>query len=606
MSRKITVVGLNAATAVTRARQAAEDAEAAAAAAVDISNIATPDTVVEALIEGTAGAGPLTRAALSASFAQAVVLRGTGIDPTGVADSTAATQALLDGLGALGVRLVQVAAGDVLRLTASVTVPAAVRLVGPGELRWTAGIANAPALILDGDDSAVEGVTLTNPNELGADSGSASFGIIVRGNNCRVCANVVDGFQTGIAVDANGEWVDYQIIGNRVKDVIGAGGGIGSGSTAGEDRGDGIVSWGGRGVIANNVVNAKASTDARVGVHVEALGAFEVTTPDHASELVTITGNTVYGTFRRGIVNEGVSAVAITGNSVADSTWWGIAVLTEHQGSVVTGNTIVWTRQAGDDQGSVWSPSRAPLMIYGAVEGAVVAENSIVLDGVASALIFLQSDGVGGATDCRIAGNVVTVRTGSVDDGLAVIGATAATGLTLEGNRLAGFDTHGLYLAGVSDAVVIGNRLAGTSAGYGIRGPLTNAHVSGNRITGCTLRVDSFDHTVETDIPVWQTPTLLNSWTDAGFAGHAPVGFWRAADGRVYLRGNITGGALNSPAFTLPAGCRPSHIHILRGQGANATSLRVDIEADGDVIATSEGTYDTYVSLSGLSVAVAA
>ena len=46
---------------------AAEVAEAARDAAIDISGIAVPDDVVEALVTGTGGAGPLTRAALSAT-----------------------------------------------------------------------------------------------------------------------------------------------------------------------------------------------------------------------------------------------------------------------------------------------------------------------------------------------------------------------------------------------------------------------------------------------------------------------------------------------------------------------------------------------------------
>lgn len=44
------------------------EAEAARDAAVDISNIAVPDDVVSTLIKGTAGAGPLTRSALTASI----------------------------------------------------------------------------------------------------------------------------------------------------------------------------------------------------------------------------------------------------------------------------------------------------------------------------------------------------------------------------------------------------------------------------------------------------------------------------------------------------------------------------------------------------------
>lgn len=55
-----------------------DEAEAARDAAVDISNIDTSDGVVSTLIEGTGGAGPLTRSALTASYAA----RAGNIDAT--------------------------------------------------------------------------------------------------------------------------------------------------------------------------------------------------------------------------------------------------------------------------------------------------------------------------------------------------------------------------------------------------------------------------------------------------------------------------------------------------------------------------------------------
>lgn len=58
----------NAETAQAAAQAAQVAAEAARDDAVDISNIDTSDAVVSALVEGTAGAGPLTRAALSTSY----------------------------------------------------------------------------------------------------------------------------------------------------------------------------------------------------------------------------------------------------------------------------------------------------------------------------------------------------------------------------------------------------------------------------------------------------------------------------------------------------------------------------------------------------------
>lgn len=51
-----------------------DEAEAARDAAVDISNIDTSDGVVSALVEGTGGAGPLTRSALSASYARRPII----------------------------------------------------------------------------------------------------------------------------------------------------------------------------------------------------------------------------------------------------------------------------------------------------------------------------------------------------------------------------------------------------------------------------------------------------------------------------------------------------------------------------------------------------
>lgn len=54
-----------------------DEAEAARDAAVDISNIDTSDGVVSTLIEGTGGAGPLTRSALSASLGEQIDTVGT-------------------------------------------------------------------------------------------------------------------------------------------------------------------------------------------------------------------------------------------------------------------------------------------------------------------------------------------------------------------------------------------------------------------------------------------------------------------------------------------------------------------------------------------------
>lgn len=86
-----TSAALAATTQANRAEAEADRAEQAASDAVDISNIDTSDGVVSALVAGTAGAGPATRAALSAQQAAAL------LDPESVvANAASATLVRLD------------------------------------------------------------------------------------------------------------------------------------------------------------------------------------------------------------------------------------------------------------------------------------------------------------------------------------------------------------------------------------------------------------------------------------------------------------------------------------------------------------------------------
>lgn len=90
--------GVDTAVAAASAAQAAQvAAQAAAAVAEDISNIAVPDDVVEALVNNS---GSDTYAAIAAGFmrGQIVTHPRWGADPTGATDSTAAIQACLSSL----------------------------------------------------------------------------------------------------------------------------------------------------------------------------------------------------------------------------------------------------------------------------------------------------------------------------------------------------------------------------------------------------------------------------------------------------------------------------------------------------------------------------
>ena len=81
----------------------------------------------------------------------------------------------------------------------------------------------------------------------------------------------------------------------------------------------------------------------------------------------------------------------------------------------------------------------------------------------------------------------------------------------------------------------------------------------------------------------FQAPTLSNSWTQQ--ANYTPIGFRKARDGRVYLRGNLVNAtsALGTSAFTLPAGYRPSTIRTLLASNSSNGVTAIQIGTDGTV-----------------------
>jgi hypothetical protein len=98
----------------------------------------------------------------------------------------------------------------------------------------------------------------------------------------------------------------------------------------------------------------------------------------------------------------------------------------------------------------------------------------------------------------------------------------------------------------------------------------------------------------------WKTvgtdPAWMNSWTNVTALGS--VQFYRDPFERVWLKGGLQGGALNSGAFTLPVGYRPA-----TQEAFSSIQGRVDVLANGQVVpqATSIG----WVTLSGVSFRVA-
>lgn len=102
-------------------------------------------------------------------------------------------------------------------------------------------------------------------------------------------------------------------------------------------------------------------------------------------------------------------------------------------------------------------------------------------------------------------------------------------------------------------------------------------------------------------LPAWTAFTYQNSWANFG-SGFSTGGYYLSPDGRVYLRGVVTGGAASTVITTLPAGFRPQYRSVrccMSSYGAN----RVDIQTDGTVLFLPSTSWSStsWLSLDGIS-----
>lgn len=103
---------------------------------------------------------------------------------------------------------------------------------------------------------------------------------------------------------------------------------------------------------------------------------------------------------------------------------------------------------------------------------------------------------------------------------------------------------------------------------------------------------------VKLDDSGWQIPTLANGWTQHG---SQPLRY-RRLNGVVRFKGKIIAGSLALPAFTLPAGYRPSQAEefiAATNTGGNLVAGNLSIESSGNVIFYASGT--TFSAFSGVS-----
>lgn len=102
--------------------------------------------------------------------------------------------------------------------------------------------------------------------------------------------------------------------------------------------------------------------------------------------------------------------------------------------------------------------------------------------------------------------------------------------------------------------------------------------------------------------PTWTNLTgYTNSW--ATYASDTP-GWWKDANGFVWLRGTITGGTLGATALTMPGGTRPGSSMLFHQNDSAGSRLRVDVAPTGAI--TPQSGSNAFVPLNGICYLVEA
>ena len=95
------------------------------------------------------------------------------------------------------------------------------------------------------------------------------------------------------------------------------------------------------------------------------------------------------------------------------------------------------------------------------------------------------------------------------------------------------------------------------------------------------------------------SPTLLGSWVNVG-SFYETAGYYKDGWNRVHLSGMVKSGS--GSIFTLPAGFRPSKVHLFTVAASDA--FGTDTVSDTGSVAIGVGSSATYVSLDGISFLV--
>lgn len=359
---------------------------------------------------------------------------------------------------------------------------AGTRVEGNGESKIILGQRNPGRGMIEliGDNCFLDGLTLANPDLLKSVSGEQAFAVLARCNGATMQGLQVFDFEMGLATSAGahieGEFYDTRYIGNFIR-VLGCGPGTpDDGTYHGEDRGDGITHWGGRGVASGNIITPRDDTDCRIGIFFEGLDDFAIDKggADNAAVAVVQANmigaakgqNRGGGRFRRGIDIEDYARAVVSGNTVRSTAWHGIQIAGRSSLAVVTDNMIHYGLPPGNANGAAWKPTRCGIHVYpnGRAARDILIERNTIHNSNTDLVYGIAVRGVGTSLlpALVIRDNVIHSAVGNAGSGIAAVDLAAGSDVTIRGNQISGW-LNSMTCLNVPIVTVAGNSCGGSS-----------------------------------------------------------------------------------------------------------------------------------------------
>lgn len=444
--------------------------------------------------------GRLTDASLSAAYVAATVMVGNGIDPTGIADCTAAVQAKVNAAGAGAV--VYWPKGTYRCLVGPLS---GQTFTGPGVIKRAS--TNGVTVAADGlSNFSLLGMTIDGGGGTSGDGTGLVY--MTNATNLRVeGCRLINAPSNTPAVLVNG--IGVMVARNFIS-------GTGYGIVFGIGYGSATIS---DAVITGNVISGSAQDSIFV---TENVGSDGTKQPLFACKRVTISGNTILNCGDSSIeVGFGSDQVTVTGNTITGANSCGV-ILRNARNVTVSGNAITGARDCG-------IRSVALNGSYVSLHNALVTNNTVTActsNGVNSNGIRLQGDNL------TISGNTAS-ENGGTGITLETVNDFTLTGNTCSYNGLEGIALGVYNTVSASDGVVSGNiclNNACDASWHGTRDGIITYGPSGDLLIVGNLSTD-------TRATKWQRYGL-NVFSAAG-AGAVTVSGNR-------FSGNLTG-AINDP-----------------------------------------------------------